>query len=69
MVIILCILGGLVGLGRLYWLAIGFVVVLLFWEHRLVKPNDLTRVNVAFFNINCAIGLVLFAGVLGGLAF
>jgi 4-hydroxybenzoate polyprenyltransferase len=69
MVIILCILGGLVGLGWMYWLAIGFVMVLLIWEHRLVMPNNLTKVNVAFFNINSVIGLVLFAGVLGGLAF
>ena len=67
MVIILCILGAVVDLRWIYWLAIGFVVVLLFWEHRMVKPNDLTRVNVAFFNINSVIGLALFAGVLGGL--
>jgi 4-hydroxybenzoate polyprenyltransferase len=31
-------------------------------EHRLVSPDDLTRVNVAFFNMNSYIAVTLFAG-------
>jgi 4-hydroxybenzoate polyprenyltransferase len=69
MVMILCVLGAVVDLGWIYWLAIGLIMLLLFWEHWMVKPDDLSRVNIAFFNINSVIGLALFAGVLGGLAF
>ena len=39
------------------------VAALLFWEHRLVKPDDLTRVNLAFFVLNAVIALALFCGV------
>ncbi|MBM4094318.1 MAG: 4-hydroxybenzoate octaprenyltransferase, partial [Planctomycetes bacterium] len=34
--------------------------LLLLYEHMLVKPDDLTRVNVAFFHVNAAISLGLF---------
>lgn len=36
------------------------VAILLIVEHRLVDPNDLTKVNIAFFNINGYISVVLF---------
>lgn len=39
------------------------VAVLLLWEHRLVKPDDLSRVNLAFFVLNAMIALVLFCGI------
>jgi 4-hydroxybenzoate polyprenyltransferase len=37
------------------------VVVLLAYEHWLVQPNDLSRVNQAFFNVNgiISVGLLL----------
>jgi 4-hydroxybenzoate polyprenyltransferase len=39
----------------------GIVVVagILFWEHRIVKPDDLSRVNVAFFNLNGYVSILL----------
>lgn len=43
----------------LYWLATGFFGVLLVYQHLLVKPNDLSRVNLAFFTTN-GIGSVVF---------
>jgi 4-hydroxybenzoate polyprenyltransferase len=46
--------------GTLYWLAIVAVAVLLIYEHALVRPNDLSRVNAAFFNINAIISIGLF---------
>lgn len=49
-------------LMRLGWIAysgIAVVAVILFWEHRIVKPNDLSRVNVAFFNLNGYISILL----------
>lgn len=39
------------------------VAALLFWEHKLVTPDDLSRVNLSFFILNAAIALVLFCGV------
>ena len=49
-----------VGLGWIYAAGVGAVSVLLIYEHALVKPNDLTRVNLAFFNINVVISMGLF---------
>ena len=35
--------------GWIYWAGIAAVAVLLVYEHLLVRPDDLSRVNVAFF--------------------
>jgi 4-hydroxybenzoate polyprenyltransferase len=48
-------------LSVLFWSAIFAVAVLLIYEHSLVRPDDLDRVNVAFFNVNAVISLGLFA--------
>ena len=48
-------------LGVVYWLGVGGGAILLVYEHALVRPNDLNRVNIAFFNINAVISLGLFA--------
>jgi 4-hydroxybenzoate polyprenyltransferase len=40
---------------------------LLAWEHALVHPNDLSRIDVAFFNINSYISVTLFLAILGSL--
>jgi 4-hydroxybenzoate polyprenyltransferase len=45
--------------GWVYWLAILAVAGLLIYEHRLVRPDDLTRVNQAFFNVNVIISMGL----------
>ena len=47
-------------LGWFYWLAITAVGGLLLYEHWLVKPDDLTRVNLAFFHVNSIISVGLF---------
>jgi 4-hydroxybenzoate polyprenyltransferase len=47
-------------LGWLYWLGVAAVTVLLVYEHVLVRPDDLSRVNAAFFNVNAVISLGLF---------
>lgn len=47
-------------LGWLYYVTIGCVAILLIYEHAIVRPTDLTRVNVAFFNVNAVISLGLF---------
>jgi 4-hydroxybenzoate polyprenyltransferase len=50
-------------LGWIYWTGVAAVAVLLIYEHALVRPTDLSRVNVAFFNVNAVIGLGLLAVV------
>lgn len=39
-------------LGWLYWIGVAIYVGLLFYQHTLVKPNDLSKVNMAFANMN-----------------
>lgn len=46
-------------LGWLYFFGVLLVAGLLFYEHALVKPDDLSRVNIAFFNVNGIISVVL----------
>ena len=59
-------LGALTGLGWLYWLGVAAVAALLVYEHSLVSPTDLSKLGVAFFNVNGYIAAILLAGVLGG---
>jgi 4-hydroxybenzoate polyprenyltransferase len=47
--------------GVLYGIAVIAVAGLLVYEHALVRPDDLNRVNIAFFNVNAVISLGLFA--------
>lgn len=46
-------------LGVIYLTGIGAVAVLLLYEHWLVRPDDLSRVNQAFFNVNGVISIGL----------
>jgi 4-hydroxybenzoate polyprenyltransferase len=51
-------------LGPLYWLGVAAVGVLLAYEHALVRPGDLRRLNAAFFTMNGVISVVFFGFVL-----
>ncbi|MBV9081428.1 MAG: UbiA family prenyltransferase [Acidobacteriaceae bacterium] len=48
-------------LGALSLAGIAVVLALLIYEHGLVKPHDLSRVNAAFFTVNGYVSLVFFA--------
>lgn len=50
-------------LGWIYWAALAAIAGLLAWEHAIVRPDDLSRVNQAFFLANAAIGIVLLASI------
>ncbi len=52
----------LIGAGVFGWLGVLFAAGLLIYEQSLVKPNDLSRVNLAFFTLNgfVSIGIFLF---------
>jgi 4-hydroxybenzoate polyprenyltransferase len=63
-ILLLIWLGVLTGLGWPYWLGLVLVAALLAWEHLLVHPDDLSRINLAFFNINSYISITLFLSIL-----
>jgi 4-hydroxybenzoate polyprenyltransferase len=48
-------------LGPIYYAGVAVAAVLLIYEHSLVRPDDLDRVNVAFFHVNVAISMGLLA--------
>jgi 4-hydroxybenzoate polyprenyltransferase len=60
------LLGWMMGLGGLYWLGVAVVAGLLVYEHSLVSPGDLSRLDVAFFNVNGYIAVILFLSVIAG---
>lgn len=55
--------GWTMGAGAMFYLGVGVAALLLAYEQQLVRPNDLSRVNMAFFTLNgyVSIGLFLFA--------
>ena len=53
-------LGVLLDINPIYHLGCTIAAFLLIYEHRLVSPTDLTKIDVAFFNINGYIAIVLF---------
>ena len=59
-------LGVMTGLGWPYWVGVLAVAALLVYEHSLVSADDLSRLDMAFFNVNGYIAVILFAAVLGG---
>lgn len=46
-------------LGWIYYAGVIGVAILLIYEHLLVRPDDLTRVNIAFFNVNAIVSIGL----------
>ncbi len=61
MIAALIALGLAYPLGRLYFFGVVAATALLIYEHALVRPDDLTRVNIAFFQVNIAISVGLLA--------
>lgn len=62
-VALLALVGVTAELGALYFAGVFVVAVLLAYENAIVRANDLSRVNLAFFTINGVVGVVL--GVMG----
>jgi 4-hydroxybenzoate polyprenyltransferase len=55
-------------LGYVFLAGVGVVAILLVYEHSLVRPDDLSRVNQAFFQVNAVVSIGLFLVVLVQLA-
>jgi 4-hydroxybenzoate polyprenyltransferase len=61
----LLVLNGLFfGLGKLYMAGMMIVAGLFLYEHSLVKPHDLSRLDMAFFNMNGYISMTVFIATL-----
>ncbi|MED5374667.1 MAG: UbiA-like polyprenyltransferase [Myxococcota bacterium] len=63
---LLAVLPFVAGLGWPYWIAAGIIGAILVWEHLLVRPDDLSRMDQAFFQLNSTISLIFIGGVLAG---
>ncbi len=63
-VLLLALVGWATGAGPLYALGVAAVALLLAYEHSLVKPDDLSKMDAAFFTMNGVISLTFFTFVL-----
>ncbi|MGW2782835.1 menaquinone biosynthesis prenyltransferase MqnP [Streptomyces populi] len=52
--------GVAIGAGAFFWLGLVIVAGAFLYEHSIVKPHDLSRLNRAFFQVNGFIGIALF---------
>jgi 4-hydroxybenzoate polyprenyltransferase len=63
--VVLLVAAGLgLPVGLLYWVGVAAVAALLLYEHLLVRPDDLSRLDAAFFTVNGVISIVFLAFVL-----
>jgi 4-hydroxybenzoate polyprenyltransferase len=60
----LLVVGHAAGLGWIYLLGVAVVIAMLVWEHAILRPSDLSRLNVAFFNLNGYVSVIYFAATL-----
>ncbi len=58
--IMVIVAGAIASFGLLYWLGVSIFIGMLVYQHTIVKPNDLRRVNLAFMTAN-GIASVVFA--------
>jgi len=63
-IILLIVLSLVYTVGIFYRLGIVFVAGMLFWEHSLLKENDLSKLDAAFFNINGYVSIGIFVFIL-----
>jgi 4-hydroxybenzoate polyprenyltransferase len=63
-IVLLVAVGLGLDVGPLYWVGVTIVAGLLFYEHTLVRPDDLRRLDAAFFTMNGVISVAFFAFVL-----
>ncbi len=55
-------IGPLAGLNWVYYIGLAVTFVLLVMQRRVISPDDLSRMDMAFFTFNAAISMILFAG-------
>jgi 4-hydroxybenzoate polyprenyltransferase len=63
--IVLFAAGGLVlGAGWPYYVGVAIAAALLVYENVIISPEDMSRVNAAFFNVNGFVAVVVLLGAL-----
>ncbi len=67
-VVFMVLSGVALGVGLIYWIGVVICAVLLAYENAIVKPDDLSRVNAAFFNVNAILAGIYLAAVIGDVA-
>jgi 4-hydroxybenzoate polyprenyltransferase len=63
-VLLLAAAGAMLDVGVFYWVGVVMLAALLAYEHSLIRPGDLRRLNAAFFTVNGVISVAFFALVL-----
>ena len=63
---LLALAGFFFNLSPFYWIGLLFVAALFLYEHSLVKKDDLSKLNMAFFNMNGYISMTVFVFTLLG---
>ena len=63
-IVLLIVLGNLIQTSFIYWTSVLFVLAMLFYEQTLVKENDLSKVNLAFFTVNGWVSVGFFVFIL-----
>jgi len=65
----LAMVGISAGAGAIYWFGWIAVIAVLVWEHRIVSPDDLSRINRAFFDLNAYVSIAFFCATVADLIF
>ena len=55
------------GLGLVWWIGLAITAAAFAYEHAIVRPGDLSRLNQAFFTANGFVGIQLFVFALADL--
>ncbi len=64
MLILLVLVGVTAGSSWVYYAGVAVMGSILFYEHSIVRPDDLERVNIAFFNANSWLAVTMLAAVI-----
>jgi 4-hydroxybenzoate polyprenyltransferase len=56
----LALFGWGAGFGPVYFAGVAVAAGILAWEHRLVQPGDLSKLDKAFFNLNAVMAATVF---------
>jgi 4-hydroxybenzoate polyprenyltransferase len=62
-VLLLAVAGAGLDVGGWYWAGVAVVLGLLAYEHAIVRPDDLRRLDAAFFTVNGVLSIAFFAFV------
>ncbi len=68
-IVFLIMVGLSAHMNLLYWIGLAAVIVVLVWEHRIVSPTDLSRINRAFFDLNAYVSIAFFLSTVADIIF